>query len=391
MVQVAKTSVKTTSNRTSGANYSQPSPNLKEAHAGDYIRSGQSGRSVSLLQQQLRSQGYDVGVDGKFGPETQRAVRQFQASHGCKVDGIVGPETLGAMFPAQFTPATSGRSPAQRRQHANTTGQSRPLSAPTLNDIEQRPSGSTRAGDIARDAQAQGNSSNVRVNNNTPIQASGPADQRLAQIQQQALQSAQGELANGVREHGGRNRGDRVDEYARTARMGKGGEWCGYFTSFNYTQAARANGVEFSGQARMHSFQKSRSYFLYRNYTDNSNSTNQRNDELRTQHQGEGSARRFMTFRGSDGDQYASRRNLGHEVYDNPANLPIRPGDTALWERGHVGMVESYNRETGMLTTVEGNISNRVGRRTYDLNDPNVRAQFSGFGRPAAGDFQPRD
>lgn len=391
MVQVANKSVKTTSSQASATKYSQPSPNLKEAHAGDYIRSGQSGRSVSLLQQQLQAQGYNVEVDGKFGPQTKRAIRQFQASHGCKVDGIVGPETLGAMFPTQFPRSSSGRSPAQRKQHANATGQNRPPSAPTLNEIEQRPSGSTRAGDIARDAQAQGHSSNVPVNNNSPIQTNGPADQRLAQIQQQALSSAQGELANGVREHGGRNRGDRVDEYARTARMSNGGEWCGYFTSFNYTQAARSNGVEFSGQARLHSFQKSRSYFLYRNYTNNSSSTNQRNDELRTQHQGEGSARRFMTFRGSDGDRYASRRSLEHEVYDNPANLPIRPGDTALWERGHVGMVESYNRDTGILTTVEGNISNRVGRRTYDLNDPAVRAQFSGFGRPAAGDFQPRD
>ena len=98
-----------------------------------------------------------------------------------------------------------------------------------------------------------------------------------------------------------------------------------------------------------------------------------------------------MTFQGSDGDQYASRRNLPHEVYTNPADLPIRPGDTALWERGHVGMVESYNRETGILTTVEGNIGNKVGRRTYNLNDPRVRAQFSGFGRPAADDFSPAD
>jgi len=370
----------------------RPAPNLKEAHAGDYIRRGQSGRSVSLLQQQLKAQGYDIEVDGKFGPQTQAAIKDFQRAHGCKVDGIVGPETLGAMFPAQF-PGRASNSPsaAQRRQQANTTGQRPSSRPPTSNEIESRPQGTTRAGDLARDSRAQGNSGNVPVTNQQPIQANGPADQRLAQFQQQALDSARGELNAGVREHGGKNRCDRVDQYASTARMNKGGEWCGYFTSFNYTTAARNNGVEFSGQARMHSFQKSRSYFLYRNYTDNSRATNQQNDELRTQHQGEGSSRRFMTFRGSDGDRYASRRNLQHEVYDNPANLPIRPGDTALWERGHVGMVESYNRETGILTTVEGNISNRVGRRTYDLNDPQVRAQFSGFGRPANGDFQVRD
>ncbi|MEE2902829.1 MAG: peptidoglycan-binding domain-containing protein [Myxococcota bacterium] len=374
------------------SSFRMPSPNLKEAQAGDYIRSGQSGQSVSFIQQQLRAQGYDVQVDGKFGPETKQAIKQFQRAHNCRVDGIVGPETLGAMFPHRFsTTSSTTRSPAQRQQQQQVTGQSPRPSAPTTDELRNSPPGTTRAGDIARDVRTQGNSASVPVNGvNTPT-VNGDADSRLARIQEQSLRSAQGELANGVREHGGRNRGDRVDEYARTARMGKGGEWCGYFTSFNYTQAARENGLEFSGQARMHSFQKSRSYFLYRNYTDNSTATNNRNDALRNEHNAAGSARRFMTFQGSDGDRYASRRNLPHEVYTNPADLPIRPGDTALWARGHVGMVESYNRETGILTTVEGNIGNRVGRRTYDLSDPNVRAQFSGFGRPAAGDFTPAD
>ncbi|MCP4500631.1 MAG: hypothetical protein GY822_11790 [Deltaproteobacteria bacterium] len=55
-----------------------------------------------------------------------------------------------------------------------------------------------------------------------------------------------------------------------------------------------------------------------------------------------------------------------------------------------IGMVRDYNRDTGILTTIEGNAGNAgnaVQARTYDLNDPEVRAQFDGFGRPAAGDF----
>ena len=40
-----------------------------------------------------------------------------------------------------------------------------------------------------------------------------------------------------------------------------------------------------------------------------------------------------------------------------------------------------------MLPTIKGNFSNRVEERTFDLNNPAVRAQFDGFGRPAAGDF----
>ena len=66
----------------------------------------------------------------------------------------------------------------------------------------------------------------------------------------------------------------------------------------------------------------------------------------------------------------------------------IREGDTALFSRGHVGLVESYDPTSGRLVTIEGNsIGEAVRRRTYNLNDPRDRAAFEGFGRPARGDF----
>ncbi|MBS2012732.1 MAG: peptidoglycan-binding protein [Deltaproteobacteria bacterium] len=50
------------------------------------------------VQNGLTKLGYDPGVvDGKDGPNTQRAVREFQAAASIKIDGIVGPVTRGAL------------------------------------------------------------------------------------------------------------------------------------------------------------------------------------------------------------------------------------------------------------------------------------------------------
>ena len=67
--------------------------------------------------------------------------------------------------------------------------------------------------------------------------------------------------------------------------------------------------------------------------------------------------------------------------------MPIRPGDTALFDWGHLGLVESYDAASGRLTTIEGNTGNRVKRKVYDLSKASERAKFVGFGRPALGDF----
>ena len=50
------------------------------------------------VQQALSKLGFDPGkIDGKDGPNTQKAVRAFQAHASIKIDGIVGPETRGAL------------------------------------------------------------------------------------------------------------------------------------------------------------------------------------------------------------------------------------------------------------------------------------------------------
>lgn len=58
------------------------------------------GNDVALLQTLLNNFGYNLKVDGIFGPKTLAAVEDFQAKNGLKVDGIVGPKTLAVLAPA---------------------------------------------------------------------------------------------------------------------------------------------------------------------------------------------------------------------------------------------------------------------------------------------------
>jgi len=62
------------------------------------LRRGSVGTAVKYLQQKLFSFLYPVGaIDGIFGADTERAVREFQAEHNLTVDGIVGPATWRAL------------------------------------------------------------------------------------------------------------------------------------------------------------------------------------------------------------------------------------------------------------------------------------------------------
>ena len=59
---------------------------------------GSSGPIVTKIQKNLKKWGYYSGaVDGVFGAETSRAVRQFQRKNGLTADGIVGQRTLEAL------------------------------------------------------------------------------------------------------------------------------------------------------------------------------------------------------------------------------------------------------------------------------------------------------
>ncbi len=54
--------------------------------------------TVQAYQQSLADLGYDPGpIDGRYGPLTANAVRDFQSANGLTVDGILGPRTKAAI------------------------------------------------------------------------------------------------------------------------------------------------------------------------------------------------------------------------------------------------------------------------------------------------------
>ncbi|GAB3569470.1 peptidoglycan-binding domain-containing protein [Spelaeicoccus albus] len=62
------------------------------------IRIGDSGSVVLRAQRALRrTPNLGVELDGKFGPHTESAVKDFQADSRLEVDGVVGPHTWHAL------------------------------------------------------------------------------------------------------------------------------------------------------------------------------------------------------------------------------------------------------------------------------------------------------
>lgn len=58
-----------------------------------YVRKGDKGDAVLMLQWALFWEGEDLLRDGDYGDETDYAVKSFQKKHSLEVDGIVGPIT----------------------------------------------------------------------------------------------------------------------------------------------------------------------------------------------------------------------------------------------------------------------------------------------------------
>jgi hypothetical protein len=78
-----------------------------QAPAPSTLSAGSSGDAVSALQAAL-----GIKQTGRFSAATARAVRSFQREHGLTVDGIVGPQTAGALkLPSRMAAPASGAGP----------------------------------------------------------------------------------------------------------------------------------------------------------------------------------------------------------------------------------------------------------------------------------------
>jgi len=66
---------------------------ISHPYPGKWIQRGDTGEEVKWIQEALK-----ITVDGKFGPQTESAVENFQGIKNIQVDGIVGPVTWGLLF-----------------------------------------------------------------------------------------------------------------------------------------------------------------------------------------------------------------------------------------------------------------------------------------------------
>jgi peptidoglycan hydrolase-like protein with peptidoglycan-binding domain len=69
--------------------------NIDEADQNEPVLNlGSTGLPVRRAQKRMSLVGYDVGgVDGRYGTQTQTAVKKLQQQYGIVADGVVGPQT----------------------------------------------------------------------------------------------------------------------------------------------------------------------------------------------------------------------------------------------------------------------------------------------------------
>lgn len=66
-----------------------------------YLKYYTSGNFVKWVQTQLKRKGYDIGkcgIDGRYGKDTEKAVKKYQKAKGLTIDSCVGIETVKSLI-----------------------------------------------------------------------------------------------------------------------------------------------------------------------------------------------------------------------------------------------------------------------------------------------------
>jgi hypothetical protein len=86
--------------------------------------------------------------------------------------------------------------------------------------------------------------------------------------------------------------------------------------------------------------------------------------------------RKASVFRAEDGGVRAWFK--ARDRYKAASSMP-KEGDLVIFKHSHIGIVVDVNSDTNKISTVEGNASDRVRRRSYSFSHPDI----DGYCRPA--------
>jgi peptidoglycan hydrolase-like protein with peptidoglycan-binding domain len=126
------------------------------------MKSGRSGASagggnqeqVKAVQQALKDKGHDPGdVDGKMGPKTQAALRDYQQKEGLKATGRLDTETASKLGVQAKADTSSSGSPAASPSGSSSSpsGSSSSGSSSTGSGADTKAGGSSSTGGAAKD------------------------------------------------------------------------------------------------------------------------------------------------------------------------------------------------------------------------------------------------
>ena len=113
---------------------------------GDMARAGGDAEQVRAVQQALKDKGHDPGeVDGKMGPKTQAALRDYQQKEGLKATGRLDAETTTKLGVEAKSSGAASSSPAA----------SPSTSAPSLPDSSAKPDATKKSDTSAKPSKQQ--------------------------------------------------------------------------------------------------------------------------------------------------------------------------------------------------------------------------------------------